>query len=338
MSPPVLLLSRRDVARLMRPADYLVAVESVFRADKLGTAHAPPPMHIQGDGGGFHAKGARYDAPHPYVALKLNGNFPSNVERTGLPTIQGAILLCDARTGSMLAIIDSIEITLRRTAAASALAARYLARPDASSLCIIGCGSQAIAQAVALSEILPLCRCLAYDLDRRQAERFAHELTQQPGMSCCVADSIGEATSADVIVTCTTARSPILTRLDVAPGTFIAAVGTDSPDKNEIAPTLMAAAKVVADVLPQCAEMGDLHHAIAAGAMALANVHADLGELVTGTKSGRMDDAEITIFDSTGTALQDVASAALAYERAIATGAGTAFALAAPAGDRGFDE
>jgi|CXWL01.1.fsa_nt_gi ornithine cyclodeaminase/alanine dehydrogenase-like protein (mu-crystallin family) len=328
MTPPAILLSRDDVSGLMRPADYLAAVESAFSADKEGRAHAPSPMHIAGKGGDFHAKGASYDAGRPYVAVKLNGNFPGNFERTGLPTIQGAILLCDAQTGSILAIIDSIEITLQRTAAASALAARYLARANASTLFIIGCGDQAIPQAVALSEILPLQVCRAFDLDVKKAEKFSQDIARQTGMVCTVANEVGGVTACDVIVTCTTARSPILTLSDISPGTFIAAVGADSPEKHEIAPELMAAATVVVDVLSQCVEMGDLHHAIVAGALSVADVYADLGELVTGAKRGRFDESEIIIFDSTGTALQDVASAALAYERAIAGGVGTRFALA----------
>ncbi len=328
MSPPILLLSRGDVASLMRPADYLAAVEAAFRADKEKRAYAPPPMHIIGKDGGFHAKGASYDAGRPYVAVKLNGNFPGNYERSGLPTIQGAILLCDAQNGSILAIIDSIEITLRRTAAASALAAQHLSRPDASTLGIIGCGAQAIVQAVALSEVRPLRLCKAFDLDRHKAEKLAQAITQQTGMECIVAHDMDEATACDIIVTCTTARSPVLTLSDISPGTFIAAVGADSPDKHEIAPELMAASTVVVDVLSQCLEMGDLQHAIAAGAMSAAQVHADLGQLVTGAKLGRADEYAIAIFDSTGTALQDVASAVLAYERAVAGGVGTAFALA----------
>ena len=121
----VLLLTRADVARLMAPADYLAAVETAFRLSKQGAAPSPPPMHIPGVDGGFHAKGAALWGDRKYVALKLNGNFPGNSQRR-LPTIQGVVLLCDAEDGILLAIIDSIEITLQRTAAASALAARSM--------------------------------------------------------------------------------------------------------------------------------------------------------------------------------------------------------------------
>src|SRR5262245_46471374 len=122
---PTLLLSGADLAALMRPADYLAAVERAFRALGEGAAVSPPPMCVEAHTGAFHAKAASLTGARSYVALKLNGNFPGN-PRAGLPTIQGAILLCDADAGEVLAIMDSIEVTLRRTAAATALAARHL--------------------------------------------------------------------------------------------------------------------------------------------------------------------------------------------------------------------
>jgi ornithine cyclodeaminase/alanine dehydrogenase-like protein (mu-crystallin family) len=129
--------------------------------------------------------------------------------------------------------------------------------------------------------------------------------------------------SSGVIVTATTSRAPFLTPEMVSPGTFVAAVGADSPEKSELAPELMAQATIVVDILAQAATMGDLHHALAAGRVTLADVHAELGDLVVGRKVGRTTPDEITVFDSTGAALQDVASAAWIYERAIASGTGS---------------
>jgi ornithine cyclodeaminase/alanine dehydrogenase-like protein (mu-crystallin family) len=142
-----------------------------------------------------------------------------------------------------------------------------------------------------------------------------------------VAD-LGEAVrSSDVCVTCTPSRRPLLEREHVRPGTFVAAVGADSPDKQELHPALMAAGTVVVDVLDQCASIGDLHHALDAGALTRDNVHAELADIVTARKPGRRSRDEITIFDSTGTALEDVAAAAVVYERAVAAGAGLTVAL-----------
>lgn len=312
--PETLILSRRDVAALMEPAAWLDAVETGFRAAAEGKAHAPPPMTLAGQSGAFHAKGASLKLARLYAALKLNGNFPGNPEARGLPTIQGAILLCDGETGALLAIMDSIEVTLRRTAAASALAARYLARPDSRVILICGCGEQGRAQLAALRHVLPLERALAWDRNRNLARGFADETGAE-----AVVDLEAAAGESDVIVTCTTARRAFLKASFVRPGTFVAAVGADSPEKSEIEPALMAKALVIADVLDQCAAMGDLRHAIAAGAIDRRAVHAELAELVAERKRGRTSDGQITLFDSTGTALQDVASAAVIYERACRT-------------------
>jgi alanine dehydrogenase len=310
--PPV-VLSRRELASLMDPDAYLAAVEAGFRAHAEGRSHVPAPMHIPVEAGGFHAKGALVVLDRPYVAVKVNSNLPGNPAR-GLPTIQGAVLLFSGKDGRLLAILDSIEITSKRTAAASALAAKHLARRESSTLAILGCGEQGRAQLEAISRVMPLARVVAWDIDAAKAERFARDTR---ALEARATASLVDATrGADIIVTATSSSSAFLTRDHVAPGTFIAAIGADSPHKSEIAPQLMAHAKVVADLVAQGEVMGDLHHAIDAGAMTAADVHAELGEIVAGRKPGRTDAAEITLFDSTGVAIQDVAAAAWAYERA----------------------
>ena len=319
--PRSLILTRTDIAALMRPADWLAAAETAFRATGEGRAEAPPPLAIRGTDGVFHAKGAALRGERAYVALKLNGNFPGNPKQLGLPTIQGAIMLCDGESGAVLAIMDSIEVTLRRTAAATALAARHLARPDAASVLICGCGAQGAAQLEALRDVLPLSRCVAWDRDSERASAFAG--AEASG------DLAAAALASDIIVTCTTSHRPFLDRFMVRPGTFVAAVGADSPEKSEITPALMVGAKVVADLLDQCIAMGDLHHAVAAGAMTRDTVHAELAQLVTGARPGRTSADEIIVFDSTGTGLQDVAAAAMIYERAAADGPWLSVALAA---------
>jgi alanine dehydrogenase len=323
-----LILDRSDIAALMRPSDYLDAVEAGFRALAEGRAFAPPPMTIPGEGGTFHAKGAAIGGEGNFVALKLNGNFPANPGARGLPTIQGAILLCDGATGSLLAMMDSAEVTLRRTAAATALAARCLARPESESILVCGCGAQAEAQIEALAEILTLRRIFLWDREGEKAQTLAGRLRSRFHIEIAN-DPAAAAPGCDVIVTCTTARAPFVRRDWLRPGTFVAAVGADSPDKSEIDPDAMAGAKVVADIAAQCAAIGDLRHAIAAGAMRLRDVHAELHELVAGAKLGRTDEREIILFDSTGTALQDVVSAVAILRRARATGIGLPLDLAA---------
>ena len=294
----------------MQPSDYLAAVELGFRAGAMGKAGAPHPMHIPVTRGDFHAKGASISLGRDYVAVKINGNFPGNPAKHGLPTIQGAIVLADGGNGAVLAIIDSVEVTIQRTAAASAIAAKLLARPDSNTLLICGSGEQGRAHAIALPDVLPIKRCLLWDRETEAAEALAAELD-----AVAVQNVESGAEQADVIACCTTAHEPFLDLGMVRPGTFIAAVGADNSDKNEIAPALMAAARVVTDVTTQCIEMGDLHHAIEAGTMAAAEVYAELGQLLVSEKAGRTSQEEIFIFDSTGIGLQDVAAAAAIYER-----------------------
>jgi alanine dehydrogenase len=327
MDDAVRILGQRDIVTLMSPADYLAAVENGFRAANEGRASSPPPLHLAANDGGFHAKGALIENAHGvYAVLKFNGNFPGNVDR---PTIQGVVLVSDARTGSPLAIMDSVEITLRRTAAASALAARHLARQDSSSIAFCGCGAQAWAHLEAFADIFDLVEGAAWDVDSGKAAAFAFRARETFGVELRAAHSLRQATlDADIIITSTTATVPFLDVEDVAAGAFIAAVGADAPHKNEIAPALMARALVYADVLAQCVVMGDLHHAIAAGALAREDVRGDLAALVSSHCAGRTRAGDIILFDSTGTAIEDAASAAMIFERALENGVGRDVQLA----------
>jgi ornithine cyclodeaminase/alanine dehydrogenase-like protein (mu-crystallin family) len=329
-----LLLDGGEVARLMRPADYRAAVEAAFRASAEGRGVLPAPMHIAGEDGGFHVKGAGFPAGvlgragRAYAAFKINGNFPGNPERNGRPTIQGVIVLCDGEDGRVLALMDSIEITLQRTAAASAVAASRLARSDSRRIAVLGCGAQAWPQLAALADVLPLAEGCAWDQDLARATALARRGAEL-GLSLRPAADLAEATrGADIIVACTTAQQPYLGPEHVEPGVFVAAVGADAPHKNELQPDLLRAATLVVDSFAQALAMGDTRHAVAAGVLSERDVHAELGEIVCGRKPGRTRADEITIFDSTGVAVQDVASAAWAYERAVEQGLGRTIALA----------
>jgi ornithine cyclodeaminase/alanine dehydrogenase-like protein (mu-crystallin family) len=256
-----------------------------------------------------------------YFAAKINANFPRNPVLHAQPTIQGVVSLHDAETGALLALLDSASITALRTAAATAVAAKHLARVDAHSVAVAGCGAQAKSQLRALNLVRPIHRVALFDLDRTASGRLAEEMRSELACPVVPVDDFHRAAlAAGIIVTCTTAREPILSAADVPAGAFVAAVGADSPDKQELAPELLADNRVVVDSLEQCASFGELHHAMDRGLMARADVHAALSEIVAGTRAGRTSDSEITIFDSTGTGLEDVAAAAAAYERAVERG------------------
>jgi ornithine cyclodeaminase/alanine dehydrogenase-like protein (mu-crystallin family) len=314
-----LILTRSYLAAHIRPDAYYPRIEQAFRSLAAGELATPAVGHTAGrEGGIFHVKAAARTRGAARAVIKINGNFPANPARRALPTIQGFVGLFDAECGRVLALLDTGEITARRTAAASALAARLLAVPHASRLAILGCGVQARYHLEALRGLFAFESLRCYDTDGASADAFAGA-ARACGIEAAVAGSPRDAArDAHIVVTCTTSARPFLGEGDVAPGCFIAAVGADNPSKQEIDPTLMRRARVVPDLLAQAAAMGDLHHAIAAGAMTASDVHGELADLVSGRVPARRSVAEIFVFDSTGTAIEDLAAAELAYEIASA--------------------
>lgn len=323
-----LLLSRSDVERLLTPDDCIAAVEDAFRQLALGKVQPLGILGLHGDEGSFHIKAALLRLDRPYFAAKSNANFPNNGVRFGLPTIQGVVILCDAASGLPLAVMDSIAITALRTAAATAVAAKYLAREQSAAALICGCGGQAAAQLRALLRVRSPLRIYAYDQDAARAQTFAAALGNEiPAVITPVVDLADAVAASDIVITCTTSRHYFITREMVRPGTFVAGVGADSENKQELDPLLLAHGTLVTDITEQCSAIGDLHHAIASNTMSRADVHAELGEIVAGLKSARTSDDEITVFDSTGTGLQDVAAAIAVYSRAVAQQQGAYFSF-----------
>lgn len=318
-----LILNRQDIVRCMQLGDYISAVEDAFRLCSGARMSVPDVVHIPAPDGAFHVKSAAFVGAPSYVAVKVNGNFPQNPRRNGLPTIQGAIVLCDGRDGTLLAVLDSAEVTAMRTGAATAVAAKYLAPQDTSTATLIGCGIQGRVQLLSLNQVLPLRTVYVFDSDRERTTRFAERMGALTGVEVLPVNDFAEATPvSQVIVTCTPSRSPFLQPHHVSQGTFIAAVGADNHDKHEISSELMAGARVVADVLDQCVQIGDLHHALQEGAMTRDDVVAELGDIVAGSVHPGLEEDDVVVFDSTGSAIQDVAAAGIIYERARAVRSG----------------
>lgn len=313
------ILTRGDLESLLTPADCLSSVEEAFRGYGEGRIAPPKSVGLHAAGGTFHIKAAMADV----FAIKINANFPDNPRQHALPTIQGVIVVMDLERGVPLAILDSALITTLRTAAATALAAKYLARKDASAITIAGCGTQGRASLDAIRMMRPIRTAYAYDADAAAAQRFAKEMDAHAVST--LDDAIARS---DIVVTCTTARAPILDARHLHPGLFIAAVGADNPEKQELTPALLREATIVVDILEQAATMGDLHHALEAGVLTRDDVRGELADLICGRVPGRRNADEVFVFDSTGTALQDVAVASLAYVRATERGAGLEVAFA----------
>jgi alanine dehydrogenase len=315
-APPTLLISRALVSRLATAKEYIAAMRSAFADIAEGRVDVSNVGHVSGIDGAFHIKAAGRALAPAFAVVKVNGNFPENSGRYQLPTIQGFIALFDAERGCVLALMDSIEITARRTAAATALAAQYLADPAARTVGIVGCGVQARYHIDALVGIAPIQSVLYCDLNDHVAGSFGAYLDRAGLQSKRVRDAGAVCQGADIVVTLTTSTHPILELADVAPGTFVAGVGADNPHKHELAPDLLCASHVVVDSLRQAATMGDLHHAVVSGEMAAEAGYCELADLVVGRVPGRRDKAERWVFDSTGLAAQDLAAAAMVYQLA----------------------
>jgi len=299
----------------------MAAVEKTFGSYAEGKTQPPKVLGIHADSGGFHTKTGLSGS---YFVAKINANFPQNSKQYNLPTIQGVIVVCDITNGRLLSLIDSIEITIIRTGAATGVAANYLALPAAKVATICGCGNQGKISLKALMEVRKLEKVYVFDTDSSQAEKFAQEFAKDiKVVPMTLTELPGALLQSQICVTCTPSKEPFIHIEDIMPGTFIAAVGADNEEKQELFPELMAKSKIVADVSEQCATIGELHHAIERKLMTVDCVHAELGQIIVGRKPGRESDKEIIIFDSTGTALQDVASAAIVYEKAIANKIGT---------------
>ena len=322
------ILSRRQVFELLSLHDCIAAVEDAFRRHAEGRTLGPGVLGSPGARGGFHIQAAGLLGPRSYFAAKMNANFPENPQRFGLPTIRGTVVLADAGTGEPLAMMDSASVTALRTGAATAVAAKHLARADSRAATVVGCGAQGEIQLAAIAAVLPLERAWVLDTDQARAEGLAARARADLGLRVSVATDLRAALrGTDVCVTCTPSRRPLVFGGDVAAGTFVAAVGADSQGKQELEPALLASSTLVVDVLTQCAEIGELQHALAAGLMTRTDVHAELADVVTGRRPGRTRDDEITIFDSSGTALQDVAAAVAVYDHALSRGRGTEVTL-----------
>jgi ornithine cyclodeaminase len=326
----VLVLREREIRSLIGPSQALPAVRDAFVRLARGAATLPGVigLDIPPHRGEVHVKGAWLHGS-PFYSVKLAAGFYANEER-GFPTSSGLILVCDATTGFLRALLlDNAYLTELRTGAAGALAADLLARRDARRAALLGAGSQARYQLEALLGVRGLERVKVWSRSAERARACAAELRQRFGLEVEPAPSAREAVAdSDVVVTVTPAREPILRAEWVAPGTHVTAVGSDGPDKQELDVELLArAGKVVADRLDQCLRLGEIHHAVAAGRFAPEALYAELGEIAAGLKPGRTSDAEITVADLTGVGVQDAAVAAFVVDEAERRGLGESLAL-----------
>ncbi len=312
------IFNEEQIRQAVSHADAIAVVRQAFDADGRGDTVVPSVINlaIPGVDGEFHVKTA-YVAGIAHVAVKVASGFYDNPKR-GLPTGSGMMMLFDASTGMPAALLlDNGYLTDIRTGAAGAVAADCLARSRVRRVGMIGSGVQARHQAICLHHVRPFERLIAWSVDSAGLARYASEMRERLGVETAVAPGPEQVVrEADVLVTCTPSRAPIVSADWLRPGMHVTALGSDGPGKQELdARCLMRADLVVCDRLAQCARLGELQHALAAGLMRETDVHAELGQVVAGKKPGRTSDAQITIADLTGVGIQDTAIASLAYHK-----------------------
>lgn len=328
MSREVLILRQPEIRELLDPAVCIAAMEQAFSAYSTGQAELPSVIHLDvpENRGEIHIK-AGHMRGGLYYAVKIVSGFPGNPE-LGLPANDGMVVVFDARTGAPAAfLLDNGFITDLRTAAAGAVAAKHLARKKIGTIAVIGTGGQARYQVEMLARVREFHEVRVWGRDHGKSWLCTDDLGKSRAISACnfaVAESVQSAVErADIVITVTASREPLLRVEWLKPGVTVIAVGSDAPDKQELDVNVLARAdKIVADSLSQCLRLGEIHHAVERGAISEEKVHAELGEITAGLKPGRTSEEEIIVCDLTGVGVQDVAAASLVMERAKAAGRG----------------
>jgi len=323
-----LLLSKQEVAGLICMREVIGAVEEAYKAfnsdqvvqpDYIGIDLHPPRGEIDFKLG--------YYKGDEIISMKASsGGFPNNPATYGVPSGMGTILLFDARTCALSCVMDGSLITGLRTGAAGAVSVKALARRDAKTIASIGTGNQARMQIRAISEIMNIDVIHAWDHTPASLAKYKADIEDEFGIPVVTADSKQAAVEqADILITTTRGKGSLVEAGWVKPGTHIVAIGTDAGGKQELDPEIFRNAKVVVDSILQCSEKGETQHPLRHNILTKGDIHAEIGEVLLGTKPGRENDDEITIFDSTGMAIQDNTTSTRIYRNAIERNVGTFF-------------
>jgi len=319
-----LLLTGKQVKKLLEMKDVLGAVENAYRHKGLGKVQMPPKVYL------FYEKfnGDLRTMPS-YVedmdvsAVKIVNVHPDNAKNFGMRTVMAVLVLVNPHTGAPLAFMDATHITDMRTGGASAVASKYLARPNPRILGIIGCGNQARTQMLALiTQFGHFDEVRLYDMfpekSKALAREFRRHYKEQVGKIKAVQNAKDCVIDSDIVVTVTSARAPVVLDEWVKDGTHFNCMGADAPGKQEMDPKILKRARLVIDDWEQASHSGEINVPLSKGEMTKDDVDVEIGHIVAGLKPGRESDQQITVFCSTGLAVQDCLTAKIAYDAAIA--------------------
>ena len=322
-----LLLDPADVDENAEMAEVIVAVEEAFDAYEADRVQMPAKSYVDLPeyNGDFRSMPAYMDAGEWDAAgIKWVNVHTDNPAEYDLPTVLGTMIYSDPRNAFPLALLDGTTLTRKRTGAAAAVATDHLAVADASSLGIVGAGVQSYTQLEAISTVRDIEQVVVSDKREEAVEQFVEQFDDEFDVR---GGSIAEAASCDVLSTVTPVESPIVSADDLGEHTHINAMGADAPGKNELAPGIVTSAKLVIDDYEQCTHSGEINVPWSEGILSDEDLHGELGEIVAGKRPDRTAEDGVTVFDSTGLAIQDVAAAHVVYERASRNDNGTPFEL-----------
>lgn len=330
----VLVLTRDDLQAVLTMQEAIKAVEEGFKQFALGNVRMPtrPLVNIPHHKGLLTVMPAYIGGEMDALGLKVVTLYPDNPSRFKLPSVLGTVLLNDPRSGALIAIIEGTFITAMRTAACSAVATKYLARKDAKTVSIFGCGIQGRTHLAAMCEVREIERAKAYDIFPEYRKQFCKEMSKKLGIEVVPADNPEEAVSgSDIIVTVTTSKNPVLKGVWLEEGVHVNAVGAHAPDAREIDDVAVKRAdRIVVDwkeaVLKEGGGAGEIVIPISKGLISEDDI-VELGEVIVGKKPGRLTDNEITLFKTVGVAIEDVSTAIRAYELAKNKGIGKTLTL-----------
>ncbi|CAN7418256.1 ornithine cyclodeaminase family protein [Pseudoduganella sp. LjRoot289] len=323
-----LLLNKEQVGSLICMREVIGTVEEAYKAFNSNQVIQPDYIGIDlpSPRGDIDFKLGYYKANEVISMKASSGGFINNPTTYGVPSGMGTILLFDARTCALICVMDGSLITGLRTGAAGAVSVKVLARKDAKKITSIGTGNQARMQIRAISEVMKIEEIHAWDSTRETLAKFKADIESEFGIPVIMANSKKDAVEqADILITTTRGKGPLVEAAWVKPGTHIVAIGTDTQGKQELDPELFRNAKIVNDSIEQCIEKGETWHPLVKNIIAKSDIHAEIGEILLGKKAGRENDEEITIFDSTGMAIQDNTTSNRIYRNAIEHDIGSIF-------------
>jgi alanine dehydrogenase len=310
-----LVLEKADVEKLLDMREVMRAVEAALKKPFT----MPPKVYLNVPAGDFRTMPCYQE---PFASLKFVNVHPANPKKLGLPTVMATIILCDAASGFPLAVMEGTRITAFRTGAMSGIATKHLAKKNARKLALVGAGVQARTQLLAISQVRGIEECSVYDASIEASEKFAEEMQRKVTCGVRMASSVEDAvTEADIISTCTPSRKPIVLSDWVKEGCHINAIGADAPGKQELDPRILKRAKIVVDDAEQAVHGGEINVPIKRRTISARDIAATIAEVVKG-KTVRKSDRDVTVFCSTGLAIQDLATAGMLYAKALKKKAG----------------